>query len=339
MASLAAVVLVAPGCGGEERDSAGLAFTRYQTAEKSSVWVADADGSHERKLADDAYGATISPDGRRVAYLISNKDPDAFPPILALRDVSGGNARRVGPALVYAWSPDGKRLAVSDRTILFVLDVGSGQRRVVARGAVFDFSFAPDGRALAYAGWNDRVGRDHRSDIFVVRLADGRTKRLTDDGHSDEPVWGRGWIVYRRFHLDGWPIGRLWLMRPDGSGRRFLAQGDERVGQAKMGLRPLELSADGKRLLACAAAEFYCAPAAIAVPSGRRYRLGIEGNRVLVQQGELPQAGDLSSDGRELLFEVSPFDSSAFGRVYAIPFVGGRARLILRDAVGASWAD
>ena len=111
------------------------------------------------------------------------------------------------------------------------------------------------------------------------------------------------------------------------------------MGQAKMGLRPLEQSADGKRLLACAAAEFYCAPVTIDVPGGRRHDLGIEGNRALVRQGELPQAGDLSSDGREVLFEVSPFDGTAFGRIYAIPFAGGKARLIVRDAIGGSWAD
>jgi hypothetical protein len=64
-----ALVVVAASCRHEEEragsvalERAGLAFTRYTSAEQSSVWVADADGSHARRVVTPAY----SPFGDRV---------------------------------------------------------------------------------------------------------------------------------------------------------------------------------------------------------------------------------------------------------------------------------
>jgi hypothetical protein len=332
----ALLVLAASACENTKPDGAGLVFTRYANAEKSSVWVADADGSDARRIAPDAYNGSLSPDGRRLAYLVPAGDPDAFP-TLFVREVAGGQPRPVGKAFKYAWSPDGMRLAASSLEALFVFDLSSGKRRKLVSGRVLGgFSFAPEGHAVAYGRWNGRAGREYRSDIFVLRISDGRITRLTHDRHSDEPVWGRSWIVYRRFHFDGeWSIGRLRLMRPDGSGDRMLARGDERTSLARMGLSPLELSEDGKRLLACAAAEFHCAPVTLAVPGGTDYNLPI---RALVRRGELAYVADLAPDGSEVLFDVGPFDGPTGHRVYAIPFEGGKPRLLVRDATDASWA-
>jgi hypothetical protein len=335
--ALLAVAAAAVACDNARPDGAGLAFTRYTSADDSSVWVADADGSDAREIAADAYGGLLSPDGRQLAYLVPAGDPDALPSLF-VRDVAGDEPRLLGTAFQYAWSPDGTQLAARNLSALFLFDVTSRKRRTLVNGKrVAGFSFAPDGHAVAYGRWNGRVGREYRSDVFVVRLSDGRITRLTHDRHSDEPVWGRRWIVYRRFHLDAdWSIGRLRLMRPNGSGDRMLARGDERTSLARMGLRPLELSEDGTRLLACAAAEFHCAPVTLAVPGGTRYDLPI---RPLVRPGERAGAGDLARDGSEVIFTVGPFDSPVGDRVYAIPFEGGKPRLLITDATDASWAE
>jgi hypothetical protein len=133
------------------------------------------------------------------------------------------------------------------------------------------FSFAPAGNTIAHSRWNGGTGRNYRSDIFVITLRGGRATRLTTNRHSDDPVWGRQWIVYRRFHLGGnWSIGRLRLLRPNGTGDHPLARGDERTSLARIGLRPLELSRNGTVLLACAAAEFHCGPVMYLVPRGWR---------------------------------------------------------------------
>jgi hypothetical protein len=319
-------------------ERAGLVFTRYASADKPSVWLAEADGSHARRVVAGAYSANLSPDGRRLAYMVPADDPNSLPNLF-VRDLAGVRTRRVGRAFGYEWSPDGTRLAAEGPHSLVLFDVRSGLRRMLVRvRRIGGFSFAPAGKAIAYSRWNGAVGRNYRSDIFVINLRSGRVTRLTHDRHSDDPVWGRGWIVYRRFHFSReWDIGRLRLLRPDGTGDYLLARGDERTSRARMGLRPLELSRNGTVLLACAAAEFYCAPVVFLVPRG--VGAGFDATiRQLARPGELANAGDLSRDGRRVLFTVGPFDSPVGARVYAAHFDGGEPRLLVRNATEASWA-
>jgi hypothetical protein len=99
-------------------------------------------------------------------------------------------------------------------------------------------------------------------------------------------------MVYRRFHFSGdWSIGRLRLLRPGGSGDYLLARGNERTSRAQMGLQPLELSRNGKVLLACAAAEFHCAPVVFLVPRGVGASFDAAIRR-LARAGELADAAD-----------------------------------------------
>jgi hypothetical protein len=319
-------------------ERAGLAFTRYASAREPSVWLAAADGSHARRVVTGAYSPKLSPDRRRLAYMVPADDPNLLPSLF-VRDVTGGRPRRVGRAFGYDWSPDGTRVAAQGPHSLVLFDVRSSERRTLVRGRpIGGFSFAPGGNAIAYGRWSGGVGRKYRSDIFIVSLRTGRITRLTRDRHSDDPVWGRRWIVYRRFHFSGdWSIGRLRLMRADGTRDYPLARGDERTSLARMGLRPLELSRTDKVLLACAAAEFHCAPAMFLVPRrvGASFDVTI---RRLARPGELANAGDLSADGRSVLFTIGPFDSPVGGRVYAARFDGGEPRLLLRNANEASWA-
>jgi Tol biopolymer transport system component len=216
-----AVVLVAvsASCRDEQERAARvtpgracLTFTRYASAEKPSVWVADADGSHARRVVARAYSPQLSPDGPRLAYMVPADDPDVLPSLF-VRDLVGGKPRRVGRAFGYEWSPDGTRVAALAPRSLLLFDVRSASRRTLVRGRlVGGFSFAPAGNAIAYGRWSGGAGRNYRSDIFVIELGTGRVKGLTRNRHSDQPVWGRGWIVYRRFHFSGdWSIGRLHL--------------------------------------------------------------------------------------------------------------------------------
>jgi dipeptidyl aminopeptidase/acylaminoacyl peptidase len=136
-------VLAASSCENTKPDGAGLVFTRYANAEKSSVWVADADGSDARQIAPDAYNGSLSPDGRRLAYLGPAGDPDALPTLL-VRELAGGEPQPVGKAFKYAWSPDGMRLAASNLEALSLFDLSSGKRRKLVSGRVVGgFSFAP----------------------------------------------------------------------------------------------------------------------------------------------------------------------------------------------------
>jgi hypothetical protein len=296
------------------------------------------DGLHARRFVSGAYSPKLSPDGRRIAYLVPADHPGLLPSLF-FRDVDGGRPRRVGRAFGCKWSPDGTRLAAQGPHSLILVDVASGQRRTLVRGRlVGGFSFAPAGEAVAYGRWNGGAGRTYRSDIFVISLRTGRVTRLTRNRHSDDPVWGPRWIVYRRFHFSGdWSTGRLRLLRPGGGGDYLLARGNERTSRAQMGLRPLELSRNGKVLLACAAAEFHCAPVMFLVPRGVGASFDAAIRR-LARAGELANAADLSRDGHAVLFTINRFDTPVGGRVYAARFDGGEPRLLLRDASDASWA-
>jgi hypothetical protein len=326
-AALIAVAALASASGGER---AGLAFSRGD-----AIWVARADGSHARRVVRHGWGAVLSPEGRRVAYFVSlGRAPDA-PRVLYVVDVDGGSRRRIGQDLgAPAWSPSGRSLATSSERALLIVDAVTGERREVVRGEVYSASFAPSGTSLVYSLANDKAGRAYRSDVYVVRLSDRGTTRLTRDGHSDDPVWGGRWIVYRHFGFAGeWSIGRLRLMRPDGSESRPFARGDERVSHAAMGLDTVELSADGTHLLACAAHEFYCSPVTFTVPEGRRRVLSVP-----TKIHELAYAEDLSRDGRAVLVDAGPFDGDAHHRAYSVPFGGGAPRLLVREAYSPSWA-
>jgi hypothetical protein len=333
LGALLAPAALGLSCGSARSDRAGLAFTRYPTPERTSVWVADADGSDARQIVANGFLGALSSDGRWVAYFVARK-AGAGLPTLFVRRVAGGAARRIGRASEYAWAPDSTRLAVGARTALLLVDAKSGRRRAPASGDVTWVSFAPDGKALVYAHGNGGVGREYRSDVFVARLAGGEPAQLTHDAHSDRPVWGRDWIAYRSFHFAGtWSIGRLGLMRRDGTEQRGFARGDERPTRPQLGLDPLAFSADGKRLLACAASEFDCAPVTFTVPDGRKNKLSVDaGGATFVQ------AWGLRPDGTEVLVEAGAFDDERHHRVYAIPFEGGKPRLIVRDATSPSWA-
>lgn len=111
-----------------------------------------------------------------------------------------------------AWSPDGRLLAFSRsstttaaRADLCVVGVdGTGARQVTRLGPhqlACQPCFSPDGRRLAFtvltadAGLLDIAlllgGKGFTSDLYAVNLDGTDLRRLTHDGRSSEPAWGR----------------------------------------------------------------------------------------------------------------------------------------------------
>jgi Tol biopolymer transport system component len=316
---------------------AELTFTRVN-GQHDSVWVANEDGSSARKVVAGAYGGSLSSDGRWLAYSRPQDSAGSgFVPLYVVK-LSGGRPRRIGEVRGMRWSPRGTTLAMIDAEGLALVDPATGRRRRLLRGRdLLQICFSPEARAIAYARGNGRGAEAFRSDIFVVRLADGRITRLTRDGHSTGPLWGPAWIVYQRLRWAGGisPLGRLWLMRPDGSGKRFFARGAEglRRGFPVFGLDPLALSKDGRRLLACQAFEFGCPRVTFTVPGARRY--GFPELRPLERKrGATPT--DLSRDGTRVLVDVGSPHGGSHG-IYELPFAGGKLRLVARNATEASW--
>ena len=154
------------------------------------------DGSHLNTAP------AVSPQGDRIAYF---SDRRQYTDVYVMSAIDGRVLRRVirGERSVkfeaipsfrssLSWAPDGRRLALTaksgGRDAVYVVSVEDG--RVLRRLRL-------DCDALAYPAWSPAgdtlvvVGvRDGRSDLWLVDIASGAARRLTDDTWDEkEPCW------------------------------------------------------------------------------------------------------------------------------------------------------
>ena len=208
----------------------------------NGVYVVNADGSGQRRLARHGSTPAWSPDGRTIAFFsdstiyLMNADGSAH---RALTRSLGGRNRSL------AWSPDGRKLTFLSSgsgyagcggppDFCFSLHVvksdGSGLRNLTSKlgpgsgpgaGPVSDPAWSPDGRKLAFVRLN---GLD-RSLIYVVN-ADGsglRSRTPKPVGAYAAPAWspdGRKLV----FVSDRDGNSEVYVMNADGSGQRRLTR-------------------------------------------------------------------------------------------------------------------
>jgi Tol biopolymer transport system component len=164
----------------------------------------------------------ISGDGRSIVYrggpdVVSGHHSDSVSGVLSVSRGDGSALHAVGqvgnrPAL----SRDGSQLAFMKGNRLWVVGSDGGGARQVASGVV-RFDVSPDGKLVVLETW--------ASELVVRRLDVARRVALPISGTY--PKWspdGR-WIAYHEFVIPG----RVGVMRPDGTGRRWL-QEDDAVG-------------------------------------------------------------------------------------------------------------
>jgi Tol biopolymer transport system component len=94
-----------------------IAFVRPNAYGHQRVWLMNADGSHQRAITPPAMNvayATISPDGRRVAFGRQFASPGWVQSDIYVINVNGTGLRRLTTSKAneeaLTWSPDGRRM-------------------------------------------------------------------------------------------------------------------------------------------------------------------------------------------------------------------------------------
>jgi Tol biopolymer transport system component len=137
-------------------DGRRVAFARAEPSASNvwNLWIVDVDGSNLRRLtkhrAGQAWGGSWFPDGRRIAYSVEDT--------LVILDLDAGDARvlsspRPGRLVrTPAVSPDGSRIVFQVyRDGTWIADARTGEmQRVLADPSAEEFTWAPDGRHVAF---------------------------------------------------------------------------------------------------------------------------------------------------------------------------------------------
>jgi dipeptidyl aminopeptidase/acylaminoacyl peptidase len=164
---------------------------------RSAVWMVSWDGKQRLALSNPASGTHAprwSPDGRYLSFLSSAGD--AAGEVLMLLDRRGGEARSVylakGAVGDYRWSPDGSRLVLALKT-------ASDAEKTPHPIVVDDLHFKQDEDGY--------LGVGSGGHLFLFDLAAEKAVALTDDAASDDelPAWspdGRQ-IAFVRTHSPG----------------------------------------------------------------------------------------------------------------------------------------
>ena len=281
--------------------------------------IGDVDGS-PRRLLGPGRDPQISPDGRWIAY----RDSEAAHTYVV--SSAGGLpwlvARRARP---FGWASTSRQLLTVDGgNALSVTDVDTRRRVTIDRGAtILGASFSPSGTDIVWGrGPRDGNLRDGKVDVFVARIDGSQRRRLTRDGNSSYPVWGRTEIAFARVRSSGnprYPIYELWTIRPSG---------EELKRVTRTSHAPLEWSVDGRRLLTSTVGRSGVVLSVIDMPT-RAIRPLIRGQFVLPLS--------LSRDGRSILVWALSPTRKPEGDLVRVDWNGRRTTLVRDAGEGGDW--
>ena len=172
-------------------DGENIYFSRTDGGEQA-VWRIGRLGGQIQKVVSGAHSPAPSPDGRNLAYMVPESDPNFE--TLEVSRLDGGSRRAVSaqipnfPRVRPAWSPDGFRIAYARAGLLqpanlFVVDLRDGQDRQATRftrvGAnVGQAVWLPDNRHIVVSYLPSSQARGV-NDLGLLDVTDGSISRIT----------------------------------------------------------------------------------------------------------------------------------------------------------------
>jgi WD40 repeat protein len=313
---------------------ARLVYVKQPASASPVVYTGDDDGTHPRRIGVGRVPA-VSPDARWVAYVTvpsSSEDREA----LVLVPVDGGARRLVTSAKSITdlrFSPNSAQLAavIGDRRVR-IYDIAQDRTIDTARGFIRGYSFSPDGTQLAF-GVATGLAVGAPADIYVSPLDRSvERRRITTTGDALNPVWGPEEVIYdrQRRRRDQPPAYNLWAISPAGdqAPRRITAL---KIPPLVSGLVPVELSADGRRLLAVFTGQDTSLGFTVNPLTGRTHALSRDFETGIV-------GFDLSADGRTILAQTGGPDPAASHDVVTLRYRGGEPTVLVEGAAFPDWS-
>ena len=204
------------------------------------------------RLAADSFGASLSPDRKRIAYnrvLVPNR---SF--AISIADLDGTsvmNLTDLRPSLDQlppVWSPNGDLIAYAGSGKVWVISASGGLSSVdVSPGIGGEApSWSPDGTRLVFTG---REPGSYTTGVYVVNADGSGLRRLSPAGSDDiRASWSPdGSLIAFATRVDEDRLTiEINVMNPDGSGRRNLDKHDDTGDD--LGAPPLPWSPDGKMI-------------------------------------------------------------------------------------------
>lgn len=320
-------------------DGEQLAFASDQLG-NMDIWLRQTASNQSVPLTADHEGyddfPVFSPDGQWIAFVSDRQGGGIF-----LMSALGGPPRRVfaisfvasqeSPIWVptLAFSPDGKRLAVSELLDLggpWIVDLATGDAQTVVKPPALSVpltqpAFAPDGNSLVMAaigGAGTSV-----STLWQLNLSTGESRPLTSGRHLDQyPLFSAdGKLLYFLSNRAG--SQDLWFMSAPNASRNAPLM-DPMPLTTGVGLGFPTLSKDGRKL---AYSQIMESSNLWTMELGDQAK-DLDGARQLTHENHVIEFVDPSSDGKWLAF-----DSNRNGNVdlWLMPREGGEPRQLTTD--------
>jgi serine/threonine protein kinase/Tol biopolymer transport system component len=202
-------------------------------------------------LADDTQPA-YSPDGQQIAFRSDREGGGLF-----VMGATGESVRRItSGGYNPAWSPDGRRIVFATEGVanpqerrqtsqLWIVDVATGEKRLLSPGDAVQPSWSPRGQRIAY--WGIPTGKARRI-LWTIPAEGGSPVPVIDNEDFNwDPVWspdGR-YLYYVSDHSGSMNV---WRVPVDEASGRVLGE-PHAITTSSQSLGLLSLSRDGRQIV------------------------------------------------------------------------------------------